>query len=607
MSNPHTSAENVVGLSPDAFDVFDTAGDPLPPLGPPARAGDMGTFGGYRVLELVGRGGMGAVYRAVDPALGRTVALKVMLPRLAGNEVARQRFLREARAVAAIRHDHVVTVYQVGDAGYPFYAMEFLTGRSLEARLAEPLPVADAVRVARELAEGLAAAHAAGVVHRDVKPGNVWLVDQPNGPFRTKLLDFGLARVLEGDAPLTRTGTLLGTVAYMAPEQARGAGVPRSDVFGLGAVLYQMLAGRPAFDHATALRLLSEPDAWQPPPALDAVAPHLPGELCATVAVMLDPNPERRPTAGAVAEVLRAAEGQLLFGGVRPVARPAENVSHEAVTLAEGSRPSDTQTVTRPTAPARARAARRTYWLTGAAVAVALACAAAAVLHLRPAPPPPPGPRIAPPVVVTPLERAPAPHLKRTELFNGRDRTGWHAPKGTATDGWSVADGALVGTPKPTGMQWLLTDDEYGDFDLRVEYRWLEPGGHTFVAFRAIDAPADPERVVGLFVNLRDEDTLPGGEPEYPLYRTGGILTVKTPAERFARPAGEWNELRIVARGQRVRIEHNGALALEANLDEYAAKAVKLPALKWAKGHIGLCSHRWAPIAYGRVSIVPPP
>jgi hypothetical protein len=155
-------------------------------------------------------------------------------------------------------------------------------------------------------------------------------------------------------------------------------------------------------------------------------------------------------------------------------------------------------------------------------------------------------------------------------------------------------------------MQWLLTDAEYKDFDLRVEYKWLEPGGHTAIGFRMHEAPTDPERVRGLLVNLRDEETLPGGEPEYPLYRTGGIQQIEVPAARAARPAGEWNELRVVVRNQHVLVEHNGAVMVDVDLDRYGAKVDKLPAVKWAKGRIGVASHRWATIAYGRVSISEP-
>jgi serine/threonine protein kinase len=170
---------------------------------------------------------------------------------LAANPSARERFLHEARAMAAVRHDHVVTIHQVGEErGVPFFAMEQLEGESLHDRLRReaPLPAAEVLRIAREAAEGLAAAHARGLIHRDVKPANLWLEIQPGEPGasasgghggRVKVLDFGLARSAAGDEPhLTQTGVVVGTPAYMAPEQARGE-VPdqRSDLFSLGCVL----------------------------------------------------------------------------------------------------------------------------------------------------------------------------------------------------------------------------------------------------------------------------------------------------------------------------------------------------------------------------------
>lgn len=169
------------------------AGEPLPEA-----------VGGYRVIRLLGEGGMGRVLEAEDPRLGRRIAVKVMRPELARDEQARQRFLREARAAAALQHDNVVPIYQVGeDLGVPFLAMPLLAGESLEARLAREkvLPVPEVVRIGREAAEGLAAAHAAGLVHRDVKPANLWLeaLGEPGhvsagSAWRIKLLDFGLSK-----------------------------------------------------------------------------------------------------------------------------------------------------------------------------------------------------------------------------------------------------------------------------------------------------------------------------------------------------------------------------------------------------------------------------
>src|SRR5262249_54388258 len=213
-------------------------------LSPPRNAGELGWLAHYRILKLLGRGGMGVVFQAEDTQLQRTVALKLIHPEFAANPVARERFLREARACAALRSDHVVTVYQVGqDRGLPFLAMEFLQGQTLEGRLrGERLPLPEVLRVGREIAAGLAAAHARGLIHRDVKPATIWL-EAPTG--RVKLLDFGLARAAGSHSGLTQTGRIIGTPEFMSPEQARGEDLDaRSDLFGLGAVLYALCTGQ---------------------------------------------------------------------------------------------------------------------------------------------------------------------------------------------------------------------------------------------------------------------------------------------------------------------------------------------------------------------------
>src|SRR5262249_28052665 len=160
------------------------------------------------------------VFQAEDPRLKRQVALKAMLPAIAASASARKRFVREAQAMAAVEHDHIVRVYQVGeDRSVPFLVMEFLQGEPLEHRVlnADPLPLAEIVRRGREMAEVLKAAHERGLVHRDIKPSNVWLEGKRA---RVKTLDFGLARAAREDSPLPRQGAIIGTPAYMAPEQA---------------------------------------------------------------------------------------------------------------------------------------------------------------------------------------------------------------------------------------------------------------------------------------------------------------------------------------------------------------------------------------------------
>jgi eukaryotic-like serine/threonine-protein kinase len=279
-------------------------------LAPPQGPGEVGRLGPFAVVRLLGAGGMGAVFEAVDLQLGRSVALKVMRSRNSGSGTARRRFLREARAAAALEHDHVVPIYQVGeDRGIPYLAMPLLRGRTLADRLRRgPRPSAEEVlRVGREVAEGLAAAHDLGLVHRDVKPANIWLEE---GSGRVKILDFGLARTAHEEARLTREGTILGTPAFMAPEQAVGGRDidHRCDLYSLGAVLYRMVAGRPPFAGRSEAEILTAlvQDDPTPPRRLD---PDVPEGLDGLILRLLAKDPAARPpTARAVVEEIRALE-----------------------------------------------------------------------------------------------------------------------------------------------------------------------------------------------------------------------------------------------------------------------------------------------------------
>jgi serine/threonine protein kinase len=281
-------------------------------LHPPQQAGELGRLGGYRVLGVLGQGGMGVVFVALDPGLQRRVAIKVMLPEAAAHPTGRQRFLREARAVAALQHDHVITVYQVGeDNGVPFLVMPFLEGEALERRLDREgcLRVAEAVRIGREIAEALAAAHARGLIHRDIKPANVWL-EAPTG--RVKVLDFGLVRAAEdeGDRKLTRTFAVLGTPSYLAPEQAEGKTDARSDLFSLGCVLYEMATGQRAFDGPSVMAILACVAAVTPP-APRALNPTIPPALSDLIMALLAKRPHGRPpSAEAVAARLRTLQAE---------------------------------------------------------------------------------------------------------------------------------------------------------------------------------------------------------------------------------------------------------------------------------------------------------
>jgi WD40 repeat protein len=265
-------------------------------LAPQQTPEELGAIGPYRIKRILGRGGMGVVFEAEDPQLQRPVALKLMKPSLAASETARRRFLREARAAASIHHDHVVTIYQVGEhRGIPYLAMPLLGGETLTARLARDgkLPLDAVLQIAGEIAAGLAAAHEQGVVHRDVKPDNVWLEETPSGP-RVKILDFGLAQVADPETRLTRLGTLGGTPAYMAPEQARGEPVDhRADLFSLGCTIYEMCTGRAPFSGPDPVSTLMSVAESQPPPPHE-LAPEVPRWLSDLTMHLLEKDRSRR-------------------------------------------------------------------------------------------------------------------------------------------------------------------------------------------------------------------------------------------------------------------------------------------------------------------------
>ena len=267
------------------------------------------TISHYRILERLGGGGMGVVYRAQDTRLDRTVALKFLPLEWSQEPILRERFSREARAASGLDHPHICTIFDVGESpeGQLFIAMAYCPGETLKQRIQHgPMPVDEAAGFAVQIAEALEAAHEAGIVHRDIKPANILITDRD----QLKIVDFGLAK-LAGEAAVTRQGSVIGTPAYMSPEQANGEEVDsRSDVWALGAVLYEMLAGRRAFaaDHERAILLAI---TTKDPTPVESRRPEVPAELVRIVRRCLKRNPAKRyQSASEVLADLRRFRGE---------------------------------------------------------------------------------------------------------------------------------------------------------------------------------------------------------------------------------------------------------------------------------------------------------
>jgi serine/threonine-protein kinase len=247
--------------------------------------------GKYRILDLVGEGAMGVVYRGVDTVLNRTVALKVMSESVARQQDLRDRFLREAQAAGSLQHPNVVTIYDFGEIdGHLFIAMEYVEGVDLERLLAarEPLTLQQRLDIGIDILTGLCYAHRHGIVHRDVKPANIRITEDG----RAKVMDFGVAYL--DSSKMTQTGMMMGTPSYMAPEQVVGGKItPATDVFAMGSVLYELLTGARPFEgntlHNTLYKIVSE----EPPPIRE-VMPGLPVALERIIRKALQKDPEQR-------------------------------------------------------------------------------------------------------------------------------------------------------------------------------------------------------------------------------------------------------------------------------------------------------------------------
>lgn len=291
-------------------------------LDAPSHPETLGRLGRYEVERIIGVGGMGIVLKGFDTELHRPVAIKLLAPHLSRIGAARQRFAREARAAAAVVHEHVVPIHNVeSNVAHPYLVMQYVPGQSLQSRVEEvgPLGVSEILRIGMQAASGLAAAHAQGLVHRDVKPANILL---ENDVDRAYLTDFGLARASD-DASLTYTGVVSGTPHYMSPEQADGRPMDhRSDLFSLGSVLYFMATGRPPFRADRPMAVLKRTCHDPHRPAWHA-NPEIPDELSETIDRLLEKQPDRRfATAAELQKNLERLLSDLQQGKLRLRRRP---------------------------------------------------------------------------------------------------------------------------------------------------------------------------------------------------------------------------------------------------------------------------------------------
>jgi hypothetical protein len=305
-------------------------------LQPSDHPGALGRLGGYEVLEILGRGGWGVVLKAFDRSLHRPVAIKVLAEGYAANGTARKRFAREARAAAAVVHDHVVPVHAVdAEATPPYLVMAFIPGQSLQQRIdrSGPLDLKEVLRIGSQTAAGLAAAHAQGLVHRDIKPANIML---ENGVERVVLTDFGLARSVD-DASVTGNGAVAGTPQYMAPEQARGEAVDqRADLFALGSTLYAMCTGRAPFRGESSMAVIRQVCDVEPQP-IRALDPEVPAWLEGIVKKLHAKDPkDRLQSAAEVAELLERCLAHVQHPDRHPLPALAAELGRQVAAVRPG-------------------------------------------------------------------------------------------------------------------------------------------------------------------------------------------------------------------------------------------------------------------------------
>jgi len=546
-------------------------------LGPPQRPGSLGRIGHYEVLEVLGRGGFGVVFRAFDEALQRVVAVKVLTPHIAATSPARKRFLREARAAAQVRHENIVQVHAVVEEPLPYLVMEYIPGETLQQRMDRtgPLDAAEVVSIGRQIAAGLAAAHEKGLIHRDIKPTNI-LVNGGSGR-RVTITDFGLARAAD-DASLTKSGILAGTPMFMAPEQAKGDALDaRADLFSLGSVLYTMASGRPPFRASGTMAGLRRVCDEEPRP-IKEVIPETPEWLCRIIDKLHAKDPAQRyQSATAVESVLADCEKQLAataevkdFRKIPPKARRNKYGRYE---LRDYSRiPSRPIRLWNPSAWASFLAA---VIVIGAGLFVIVrgkmeaARAVEAEHRMRLLNEQANAQRAAQ------AYRAPIDEKAGwVRLFNGKDLWGWvHRVKRDnekdKVGGWEIRDDGVL---RLLGGGVLYSTEDFDDFHLALEVRTVSEC-QSGVYFRCNRESSDGYTAAGYFASI---DAVTKDAPaDAGRTRTGSLTD---PLGRFVdgahpqAPVGRWFVMEIIANGGQSTVSIDGVTTARTTFTERPAR-----------------------------------
>jgi serine/threonine protein kinase len=525
------------------------------------------TLGQYQIVGVAGKGGMAVVYKAFQPSLNRYVALKVLPDYLAQDEQFVMRFEQEARAAAALRHPNIMVIYDVGQEGNThFIAAEYLEGATLSQAMAAqrgPLPLPRIVNIINQLASALDFAHQRGLVHRDIKPSNAFV----GADDHVTLMDFGIAKALQGGAQMTRTGTMVGTPEYMSPEQAEGRPIDqRSDNYSLGVMLYQLLTGRVPFqaETPTAVLLAHLTKAPQPPTLLN---PSIPPAVEAVVMRSLAKRPEERfPTAGELARALaQAASGAPAPAYVPPTVIPGHPTpTPPPVYAPTASQPGDVpRTPTPPPMPPQRKTGRGVNWLVWGGLglgAVALACVVGFVILYvigssgrRPTPVP------TEVTLATEAPPTPAASVLFEDDFQSQQASedkGWVFEPGENVDTTWSAGKMTINIKKKNwlGLNW--PDGDYDDFGVEIEAQPTTSDYTEYGIVFRVSGSSDARSYYIFGVTTKGKYYLQkkmDGE-------WADTDPVSATSSKAIKPGKVKNVLRVLARGQEIKLYINGSL-----------------------------------------------